>query len=335
MPDLTTTYLGLSLRNPLVASAGPLTDTVASMRRLEDHGIAAVVLPSLFEEQLRIQSTALDQALERGAQSFAESLTYFPDMTLYNLGPDTYLESIRKAKAALSVPVIASLNGATPGGWTKYAKQMEQAGADALELNIYAMQTDPGVAGTVIEENYCALVREVASVLEIPVAVKLGPYFTALANLAKRLAAAGASGLVLFNRFYQPDFDLEALEVVPNLHLSTPRELLLRLHWAAILHGRVFADVAITGGVHSTEDVLKCMMAGARASMVTSALLKNGCSWLDDVRAGLAHWMEEHEYESIRQMQGSMSQKSVTDPKAFERANYMRVIGSYSLRQTV
>jgi dihydroorotate dehydrogenase (fumarate) len=332
MLDLTTTYLGLSLRNPLVASAGPVTESPADIKRLEDHGIAAVVMPSLFEEQLRVQSAALDRSLESGTQSFAESLTYFPDMTDYNLGPDRYLEKIRKAKESVSIPVIASLNGSTPGGWVKYAKQMEQAGADALELNIYALQTDPEVSGSTVEESYCQLVREVKSNVKIPVAVKLSPYFSAMANMARRLAAAGANALVLFNRFYQPDFDLEALEVVPDLHLSISRDLLIRLHWTSILYGRVNADIAITGGVHTAEDVLKSMMAGARVAMMTSVLLQNGISHLDELREDLTRWMQEHEYDSIRQMQGSMSQKSVPDPKAFERANYMRVIGSYSLR---
>jgi dihydroorotate dehydrogenase (fumarate) len=332
MPDLTTTYLGLTLKNPLVASAGPLSEQVSNIRRLEDHGMAAVVLPSLFEEQLRIESQALDHFLSSGSESFAESITYFPDMTTYNLGPDSYLETIRKAKAAVAIPIIASLNGSTPGGWVKYARQMEEAGADALELNIYAMQTDPEVPGSEIEKEYCELVRQVKSHLKIPVAVKLSPYFTAMANMAKRLEEAGADALVLFNRFYQPDFDLEVLDVVPRLTLSTSRELLLRLHWVAVLYGRVKLDLAITGGVHTAEDVLKSMMAGARVAMMTSVLLQNGIPYADAIREDLVRWMEEHEYESIRQMQGSLSQKSVADPKAFERGNYMRVLGSYALK---
>jgi dihydroorotate dehydrogenase (fumarate) len=330
--DLSTSYLGLSLQNPLVASASPLSEDIDNLRRMEDAGAGAVVLHSLFEEQIAVESLELDRQLASGAESFAESLSYFPDMSNYNLGPDGYLEHIAKAKAAVKIPIIASLNGTSPGGWTRYAQKMEEAGADALELNIYTVPADPGVSSGQVEQNYCDLVGQVKAKLKIPVAVKLAPYFTAVASLAQRLEAAGAAGLVLFNRFYQPDFDLEDLEVKPSLHLSTPHELLTRLHWVAILYGRIKADMAVTGGVHSTQDVLKTMMAGAKVAMMTSALLKNGIDHLAKVRAGLTAWMEEHEYASIQQMQGSMSQRSVANPNAFLRANYLKVLSSYALR---
>jgi len=331
--DLSTSYLGLSLQNPLVASASPLSEDIDNIRRMEDAGAGAVVLHSLFEEQIAVESLELDKHLTSGAESFAESVSYFPDMGSYNLGPDGYLEHIAQAKAAVKIPIIASLNGTSPGGWTRYAEKMEAAGADALELNIYTVPADPGVSSAQVEQGYCDLVAQVKAKLKIPVAVKLAPYFTAVASLAQRLEAAGASGLVLFNRFYQPDFDLEALEVKPSLHLSTPHELLTRLHWVAILHGRIKADMAVTGGVHSAQDVLKTMMAGAKVAMMTSALLKNGIEHLATVRAELTAWMEEHEYESIQQMQGSMSQRSVANPNAFLRANYLKVLSSYALSQ--
>jgi dihydroorotate dehydrogenase (fumarate) len=331
MIDLTTKYLGLKLRNPIVASASPLTDSVDNIRRLEDHGIAAVVLPSLFEEQLNVESEAVDSDLSRGSEGFSEAITYLPDLLTYNLGPDGYLKLIRKAKASVRVPIIASLNGVSRGGWLRYAHEMEQAGADAIELNIYSLVTDPSRTGAEVEQDYCDLVREVTQMVHIPVAVKLSHFFTAAANLAKRLDASGANALVLFNRFYQPDLDIETLEVVPSLTLSHSTELLLRLHWIAIIFGHVKADLAITGGVHGANDVIKSVMAGARVTMMTSALLQNGIGHLDSVRASLVRWMEEHEYSSIQQMCGSMSQRNVPDPAAFERANYMRVLSSYTL----
>ena len=334
MIDLTTTYLGLTLKNPLVASASPVCDSFDKIRRLEDHGIAAVVLPSLFEEQLRLESETLDEDLFRGADSFAESLNYFPDLTTYNLGPEGYLELIRKAKASVAVPVIGSLNGVSAGGWIRYAREMEQAGADAIELNLYSIVTDPELTASDVERSYTELVREVKQSVGVPVAVKLSPFFSAPANMAKLLDRAGANALVLFNRFYQPDLDLELLEVVPNLTLSRPQELLLRLHWVAIIFGRIAADLAITGGVHSAQDVLKAVMAGARVTMMTSALLSRGVEHLDTVLRDLLSWMEEHEYESISQMCGSMSQRNVPNPAAFERANYIRVLSSYTLRET-
>jgi dihydroorotate dehydrogenase (fumarate) len=332
MSDLSTRYLGLTLKNPVVASASPLSESLDNIRRLEDHGIGAVVLPSLFEEQLNLESNALDADLSRGAEGFSESLTYLPDLHDYNLGPEGYLELIRKAKAAVKVPIIPSLNGVSQGGWTKYAREMEQAGADAIELNIYSIAADPERSGVEVERSFAELVQTVKQSVRIPLAVKLSHFFSAIANFGRRLDSAGADALVLFNRFYQPDLDIESLEVVPSLTLSRPAELLLRLHWVAILYGKVRADLAVTGGVHSAEDVVKSVMVGARVAMMTSALLQNGIAHLDGVLRELARWMEDHEYESIRQMCGSMSQRNVPDPAAYERGNYMRVLSSYTLR---
>jgi len=332
MIDLTTSYLGLRLSSPLVASAGPLCEEVGNIRRMEEAGAAAVVLHSLFEEQITLESDYLNRRLSHGTESYAESLTYFPDMGRYNFGPDAYLEHLRRAKAAVGIPVIGSLNGVSTGGWIEYAKKIEEAGANALELNIYYVPTDPGMSGAQVEDMYVDLVRDVKESVTIPVAVKLGHAFSALAHLAQRLDQAGAGALVLFNRFYLPDFDLERLEVVPRLTLSGSHELLVRLNWAAILFSHVRADLAITGGVHTGEDALKAMMAGARVAMMTSALLERGIRHLGTVRAQMLAWMEAHEYESIRQMQGSMSYRSVREPAAFERANYMKVLSSYALR---
>jgi dihydroorotate dehydrogenase (fumarate) len=335
MIDLTTTYLGKMLRSPLVCSSSPLCEDVGQLRRMEDAGAGAVVLHSLFEEQIRREGLDLDQFLEQSTDSYAESISYFPEMNSYNLGPDGYLEHVRRAKGALGIPVIASLNGSTPGGWTDYARLIEQAGADALELNVYYLFTDPERDAATIERQYEDLVRTVRSCVSIPLAVKLSPFFTAPVALARRLAAAGADALVLFNRFYQPDFDLEALEVVPSLRLSDPSELLLRLHWAAILYGAVTADLAITGGVHSGTDAIKAMMAGARVAMLTSALLRHGVDYLARVRAEMECWMDDHGYAAVRLMQGSMSLRHVTDPGAYQRANYMKVLRSYALREAV
>ncbi|RMG49876.1 MAG: dihydroorotate dehydrogenase-like protein [Acidobacteria bacterium] len=333
MIDLTTSYLGMNLKNPLVVSASPLCEEVDNIRRMEDAGAAAVVLHSLFEEQITLESHELNHHLSHSAESYAEALSYFPDMMNYNLGPEGYLEHIRRVKEAVDIPVIGSLNGVSTGGWITYAKKIEEAGADALELNIYFIPTDPEMTGADVEQMYVDLVRDVTSSVALPVAVKIGPYFSAMANMARRLDRAGAGALVLFNRFYQPDFDLEELEVVPDLDLSRSYELRLRLRWVAILYGRIKADMAVTGGVHTAEDVLKAMMAGARVAMMTSALLIHGIEHLARVRADILQWMEEHEYESIRQMQGSMSQRSVADPAAFERANYMKVLSSYPLHR--
>lgn len=330
--DLTTRYLGFTLKNPLVASASPLCETIPNIRALEDNGIAAVVLPSLFEEQLSIEGQALDSDLSRGAESFGEALSYFPELRDYNLGPDGYLELIQKAKLSVAIPVIASLNGTSRGGWIRYAREVQQAGADGLELNLYAIETNPERTAAQVEADYCGLVREVKTCLRIPVAVKISHFLSAPANAVKQLDAAGADALVLFNRFYQPDFDIQELEVVPRLTLSQPHELLLRLHWVAIIFGHVKADLAITGGVHSPEDILKCMMAGARVAMMTSALLQNGIEHASRVLDDLTRWMDEHEYDSIQQMQGSMSYRSAPNSAAFERGNYMRVLSSYVLR---
>ena len=332
MSDLKTSYLGFTLANPIVASASPLSESVPRIRQLEDSGVSAIVLPSLFEEQLSLEGQALDSDLSRGSESFPESLSYFPDMTDYNLGPDSYLDLIREAKEAVDVPVIASLNGTTRGGWTLYARLMEEAGASALELNLYALPTDPEETAAQVEKRYVDLVGDVRETVTIPLAVKLTHFFTAFPNLARRLDNAGANALVVFNRFYQPDFDIEALEVVPSLALSHSYELLLRLHWVGIVYGHVKADLAVTGGVHTAGDVLKSMMAGAHVAMMTSALLRNGLGHVRVVLDDLARWMEDHEYESIRQMQGSMSRRSAGNPSAFERGNYMKVLSSYILR---
>lgn len=329
MADLSTKYLGLKLKNPLVVSASPLSREISTLRKLEDCGAAAVVLHSLFEEQINLESHALDRFLTSGTDVSAEALNFFPDMRSYNIGPDGYLRLIGKAKQAVGIPIIASLNGVSTGGWTRYAREMQDAGADALELNIYYLPTDPELTSTRVEQMYCDLVSQVKASVRIPVAVKLGPYFSAMANMAQRLDAAGAGALVLFNRFYQPDFDLENLEVVPTLVLSRSNELTLRLHWVAILFGKIQADLAITGGVHTAADVVKSMMAGARVAMMTSALLEAGPEHLGRVLADLCDWLEQHEYESITQMQGSMSQRAVRYPAAFERANYMKVLSGY------
>ncbi len=334
MTDLSTSYLGLTLKNPLVASASPLSEDIDNIRRMEDAGAAAVVLHSLFEEQITLESHDLDFHLTHGTDSFAEALSYFPDMTDYNLGPEGYLDHVRRAKAAVDIPIIGSLNGISTGGWITYAQKIEQAGADALELNVYFIPTDPEMTGTEIEQMYCDLVHDVKASVRIPVAVKIGHAFSAIANMARRLDQVAADAIVFFNRFYQPDFDLEHLEVVPSLTLSSSYELLLRIHWVAILYGHLRADLAVTGGVHTAHDVLKAMMAGARVAMMTSALLKRGIEHLTTLERDLVAWMEDHEYESIRQMQGSMSHRSVAEPAAFKRANYMRVLRSYSLRMS-
>ncbi len=331
MTDLSTTYLGLQLKNPLVASASPLSEKVEVARQLEEAGIGAIVMYSLFEEQIIHESLELDYYLERGTYAYAEALTYFPDVGRYGLVPDKYLDKIRELKRNLSVPIIASLNGVSPGGWIKYAQKIEDAGADALELNIYYLATDSDLTGTKLEDRYIDLVRSVRSSVRIPLAVKLSPFFTALPNMAKRLVEAGADGLVLFNRFYQPDFDLEALEVVPNLTLSRPEELRLPLRWIAILYGRVEADLALTTGVHSGRDVAKAILAGASVAMTASALLLNGAGHATSILSELQQWMAEHEYTSVAQMRGAMSQQSVAEPAAFERANYAKVLSSFDV----
>ncbi len=330
MPDLSTTYLGLSLGNPLVASASPLSKKVDRARKLEEAGISAIVMYSLFEEQIIRESLELDLALSQGSDSSPEALSYLPDSGLYSLSPEKYLHQVSALKKALNIPVIGSLNGVSKGGWTSYARKIEDAGADALELNMYYLATDLDLSSSDIEDTQVELVAEVKSAVTLPLAVKISPFVTSVPNFARRLVEAGADGLVLFNRFYQPDFDLEELEVVHSLDLSTSADLRLPLRWISILYGKIEADLALTSGVHTSNDVLKAMMAGARVAMIASELLWDGSP--QRVREILRHtqtWMEEHEYQSIRQMQGSMSQKAVKDPAAFERANYMKVLNSF------
>ncbi len=329
MTDLSTTYLGLKLKNPLVASASPLSKKVEKARQLEEAGISAVVMYSLFEEQIIHESLELDHYLTRSSDTGAEAMSYFPDSGTYSLGPDKYLDMVSGLKKALSIPVIGSLNGVSRGGWTRYARRIQDAGADALELNLYYMATDPNLKSEDLENAQVELVAEVSAAIKIPLAVKLSPYITSLSNFAHRLVDAGAKGLVLFNRFYQPDFDLDELEIVHSLDLSTPAEMRLPLRWVSILNDKTPADLAITSGVHTAADVLKGMMAGAKVTMMASALLREGPQIVAPMLGQIQSWMKEREYESIQQMQGSMSQKSVAEPAAFERANYMKVLDSF------
>jgi dihydroorotate dehydrogenase (fumarate) len=328
MIDLSTTYLGLQLRTPLVASASPLSQEIDGIRRLEDAGASAVVLYSLFEEQLQQETFELEHHLAEGTNSFAEATSFFPQPDEFRTGPEGYLNHIYQAKNAVSVPIVASLNGATLGGWARYAKQIEQAGADAIECNIYFIPTDPDIAGSAIEKTYVDILREVKISVHIPVAVKVSPFFSNMANLAKRFDEAGANGLVLFNRFYQPDINLDELEIQPNVLLSTPQALRLPLTWIGILYGRIRASLAATGGAHGPEDVVKLLMVGADVTMLCSTLLKNGISHLQQIEEGLLEWMEKHEYESVQQMKGSMSQIRCPNPSAFERAQYMKAVKS-------
>ena len=329
MTNLTTTYLGLKLKNPLVASASPLSKKIDKAKKLEEAGVSAIVMYSLFEEQIIHESLELDHFLSRGTESFAEALTYLPDGGMYSVSPEKYLNQVAGMKKAVKIPVIGSLNGVSNGGWTRYAKHIEEAGADALELNLYYLPTDPNMSSTESENAQVELVAEVRSAIKIPLAVKLSPFVTSLPNFAKRIVDAGANGLVLFNRFYQPDFDLEELDIVHSLDLSTSADLRLPLRWISILHGKVNADYALTSGVHTAKDVLKAMMAGAKVAMMASNLLHNGEKILPEMLSELNWWMESHEYTSIEQMQGSMSQKNVKEPAAFERANYMKVLSSW------
>lgn len=329
MADLTTTYVGLSLKNPLVASASPLSRNVDNVCRLEEVGAAAVVTYSLFEEEITHESLELDHYLEMGTHSYAESISYFPDLETYSVGPERYLEHIERLKAAVSIPVIGSLNGVSSGGWIEYAQRIEDAGADALELNIYYLPGNVDLTAAELEATYVNLVRDLRAEISIPIAVKLSPYFTSLPNIAQRIVEAGADALVLFNRFYQPDFDLEELCVTPNLQLSTSNELRLRLRWIAMLYGRIRADLALTGGVHNGVDVVKALMAGANVAMTTSELLVKGVDRVTGILVELNDWLDEHEYDSITQLRGCMSQRAVAEPAAFERANYMKVLGSY------
>jgi dihydroorotate dehydrogenase (fumarate) len=327
--DLTARYLGMNLRTPLIPSASPLSDEIDNIKRMEDAGAAAVVLYSLFEEQLVREQEALQYHLMHGTESFAEALTYFPEPEDYRVGPEGYLNHIRKAKEAVRIPIIASLNGASIGGWVDYARKIQQAGADALELNVYYIPTDTDRAADDIEQTYIDILLAVKSVISIPVAVKLSPFFSNMANMAKRLDQAGASALVLFNRFYQPDMDLETLEIRTNVLLSTPQALRLPLRWIAILYDRIKANLAATGGIHGAQDVLRVLMAGADVAMMCSVLFQRGIEYIKKVEVEMCEWMEEHDYESVRQLQGSMSQKHCSDPAAFERAQYMRAVLSY------
>jgi dihydroorotate dehydrogenase (fumarate) len=329
MTNLSTTYLGLKLKNPLVASASPLSKKIDKAKKLEEAGVSAIVMYSLFEEQIIHESLELDHFLSRGSDSFAEALTYLPDGGMYGVSPEKYLNQVAGLKKALSIPVIGSLNGVSKGGWTSYAKRIEEAGADALELNLYYLPTDPTLTSNELEDAQVELVAEVKSAIKIPLAVKLSPYITSLPNFAKRIVDAGASGLVLFNRFYQPDFDLDELDIIHNLDLSTSADLRLPLRWISILYGKVPADYALTSGVHAHTDVIKAMMAGAKVAMMASTLLHNGERVIPSLLEDLQTWMKEREYESIEQMQGSMSQKNVREPAAFERANYMKVLNSW------
>ena len=327
--NLSTKYLGLKLKNPIVPSAGPLSHSLDGMKRLEDAGAAAIVMYSLFEEQIAHETAELYHYLSYGTESYAEALTYFPDVQQYNLGPDAYIELLHRAKKTLDIPVIGSLNGITVGGWIDYARKIEQAGADALELNIYYIPTDPQLPGTDVEDRYFEVLLAVRRTLEIPIAIKLSPFFSSMANMATRIDRAGANGLVLFNRFYQPDINLDDIEVVPNVVLSTPHAMRLPLRWIAILYGQVKASLAATSGIHTADDVLKMLMAGADVTMMCSALLKNGPQHISHVLNDLERWMSEHEYVSVDQMKGSLSQKNVADPSAFERAHYMKALNSY------
>lgn len=332
MTVLSTNYLGLDLKNPIVASASPLSKKVDNAKKLEDAGVSAIVMYSLFEEQITHESNALDYFLSRGTESFSEAISYFPELETYNVGPENYLDLVAKMKAALDIPVIGSLNGISTGGWINYAKKIEDAGADALELNIYYLPTEATIDGKELEDAQVELVKDVKNSISIPLAVKLSPYYTALPHFAKRIVAAGANGLVLFNRFYQADIDTETLEVSPSLNLSSSADLLLPLRWTAILHGRVNADLALTSGVHNEQDVLKAMMAGANVVEMASELLAHGPQRVTEILNALEAWMIEYEYKSIQQMRGSMSHKAVAEPAAFERANYMKILQTYDNR---
>ena len=327
--DLETEYLGLALSSPLMPGASPLADDLDAVRRLEDAGASAIVMRSLFEEQIWRESFGAQAKLEQFADASAEAVTYLPRAEEFAFGPDEYLDQIRRIKEAVRIPVIASLNGITPTGWLSYARLIEQAGADAMELNVFYLATDPSEPGFAVEERTLEIVRSVKSAVRIPVAVKLSPFFSSLPHFAKELGKAGADGLVLFNRFYQPDIDIAALEAVPALHLSSSSELLLRLRWVAIVQPAVNVPLAISGGVHTATDVIKSIMAGASAVQVVSALLKNGPEHLKVLRAGLESWMSEREYTSVRQMRGSMSLAKCPDPTAFSRANYMRILQTW------
>jgi dihydroorotate dehydrogenase (fumarate) len=335
MIDLRTSYLGLKLDGPLVVSSTPLSESLDNVKRMEDCGASAIVLTSLFEEQLALESRALDEDLSRGTESFPESLGYLPDLADYRMTQEVYLEHLRRSKEATRIPIIASLNGATTGGWVRFAREMEEAGADAIELNTYALATDRCQTSTELELQMLELTDSVCRAVKVPVAVKLSQSFTSLPHLAARLNDAGAQAVVLFNRFYQPDFDIETLEVRPTLHFSTPSELLPRLHWAAILFGHLNGDIGITGGVHTAEDVLKSVMAGGTVAMMASALHIHGIEHIGRVLADIRYWLEKREYASLTETRGCLSRRSVPDTSPFDRGNYIKTLSSYSLRQTV
>ncbi len=328
--DLSTNYLGLPLKNPIVPSASPLSEDISNIKLMEDAGAAAVVLYSLFEEQIEHESLELNYFTTIHNESFAEATTYFSEPFGFKTGPEEYLEHIRKAKSAVDIPVIASLNGKSLGGWVDYAKKIESAGADALELNIYLLAADASKNSTAVENDYVEIVKAVTSSINIPVAVKMHPYFSSVANMASQLDKAGAKGLLMFNRFYQPDIDLETLEVIPNVLLSTPMSMRLPLRWIAILYKKINADLAATSGIYSETDVIKMIMVGAKVTQMLSCLLKFGIGHISDVLTKLKFWMEVNEYESIELMRGSMSYMNVADPSVFERANYMKLLHSYN-----
>jgi len=328
--DLSTKYLGLSLKNPLVVAACSLTDDLDNLKKMEEAGASAVVLHSLFEEQIEFEQVETHKVYERGAESFPEALTYFPELDDYRVGPESYIEHVQKAKQAVSVPVIASLNGTSTGGWLRYAKAIQEAGADALELNIYFIAADMSMSGQQVEEQYLELVSAVKESINIPLAVKVGPYFSSPGHMARRLSEAGADGLVLFNRFLQPDINLEDLKISPRLVLSTSYELLLPLRWIAILHGRVDASLALTSGIHGPHEMVKALLAGADVGMVASALYRKGIGQIAEILSGTEKWLEENDYESVRQAQGSMSQENCPEPAAFERGNYMKALTSFT-----
>lgn len=327
--DLTTTYLGLTLKNPLMPGASPLVDSLDSVRRLEDAGAAAIVMHSLFEEQIAMEARAELESVDAHEFSFAEAATYLPSADDFALGPDRYLEQISKIKDAVDVPVIASLNGVTPGGWTHYAKLMEEAGADALEVNVYFLATDPALSSADVESRILEITGSIARSVRIPIAVKLSPFFSALPHFARQLHEAGAQGLVLFNRFYQPDLDPEELEVKPTLRLSDPYELRLRLRWLAILSATMSGDLSASGGVHTGLDAIKAIMAGATTVQMVSVLLQQGPGHLKEIVSFVERWLEEHEYESLTQARGSLNLRTCPDPAAFERANYLKVLQSW------
>jgi dihydroorotate dehydrogenase (fumarate) len=335
MIDISMPYLGMKLNGPIVVGSTPLCDSLDNIRRMEDAGAAAVVLHSLFEEQLDLESRALDEDLSRGTDSYAESLRYLPEVEDYRMSHNAYLEHLHRTRQAVQIPVLASLNGASPGGWVRYAKDLEQAGASAIELNTFALPTDESQTSTDIEVQMLELVRSVCEAVKVPVAVKLSMQYTALPNFVAQLEKAGAAGVVLFNRFYQPDFDIEALEVKPTLHFSSSSELLPRLHWAAILYGHLKGDIGITGGVHSADDVLKAIMAGGNMAMVVSALHIHGIAHITRVLADLRYWLEKREYASLAETRGCLSRRSVPDTTPYDRGNYIKTLSSYSLRPAI